>query len=175
MRNPLLRYYGHGDLHFITVSCYRRQPLLGTAGARDRFVTVLDRLRSQYKFLVVGYVIMPEHVHLLLSEPKKGTPSAVLQVLKQEVSRALRKETRKSSPSDAQPPHFWQRRFYDFNVRSARKLQEKLEYMHANPVKRELVQHPGAWPWSSWLYYETGENGLIRIDTIRSGAESGER
>jgi putative transposase len=148
--------------------------LLATPDARDCFVATLDRVRSRHKFLLVGYVVMPEHVHLLLSEASMSTPSTVLRVLKQEVSRSLRKETRKSSPhSRAEPAHFWQRRFYDFNVRSARKLREKLEYMHGNPVKRNLVQHPKEWPWSSWLYYETGQSGLIRIDIVGSGEELG--
>ena len=62
--------------------------------------------------------------------------------------------------------HFWQRRFYDFNVWSAKKLKEKLDYMHANPVKRKLVLHPKAWPWSSWSFYERGESGLIVIDLV---------
>ena len=175
MRNPLRRFYGRGDLHFITFSCYRRHPLLGAARARDRFVSILDQVRSRHKFLLVGYVVMPEHVHLLLSEPKKGNPSKVLQVLKQKVSRALHGRRKKSSPGQlsltfATPPtdavHFWQRRFYDFNVWSAKKLKEKLEYMHANPVKRKLVLHPKDWPWSSWSYYEKGEEGLIRIDPL---------
>ena len=85
MRNPLRRYYGRGDLHFVTFSCYRRRPFLGTRRARDHFVKILNQVRSRYRFLLVGYVVMPEHVHLLLSEPKKGNPSKILQVLKQTV------------------------------------------------------------------------------------------
>jgi REP element-mobilizing transposase RayT len=96
MRNPLLRFYGRGDLHFVTFSCYRRRPYLGTPRARNRFVEVMDQVRSRFTFLLIGYVVMPEHVHLLVSEPKKGNPSKVLQVLKQKVSRALRKHPRKS-------------------------------------------------------------------------------
>ena len=91
MRNPLRRYYGRGDLHFFTFSCYRRWPLLGTAHARNRFVTLLDRVRSQHRFPLIGYVVMPEHVHLVMSEPEIGNPSKALQVLKQNVSRALRR------------------------------------------------------------------------------------
>jgi len=82
MRNPLKRYYGHGDFHFLTFSCYQRKPLLGTPHARDLFVKVLGEVREQYAFLLAGYVVMPEHVHLLMSESESGTPSAVLQVLK---------------------------------------------------------------------------------------------
>ena len=90
MRNPLRRYYGCGDLHFITFSCYRRRAFLGTVRARNRFVKVLDTIRTRHKFLLIGYVLMPEHVHLLMNEPEVGTPSSALQVLKQNVSRTLR-------------------------------------------------------------------------------------
>jgi len=175
MRNPLRRYYGCGDLHFITFSCYRRHPFLGTRRARDRFVRILDEVRDRHGFRLIGYVVMPEHVHLLVSEPGKGTPSKVLQVLKQKVSRALRGRGRKrvagqltlafaASPTEERA--FWQRRFYDFNVWSSKKVREKLEYMHANPVKRKLVVHPKDWPWSSWSYYTRGEEGLIGIDPV---------
>ena len=175
MRNPLRRHYGRGDLHFVTFSCYRRRPLLGTARARNRFVRILDEVRSRHSFKLIGYVVMPEHVHLLLSEPEKGTPSTVLQVLKQKVSRALRGKGTKSVPgqlslafpcSAGDSAAFWQRRFYDFNVYSRKKLREKLEYMHANPVVRKLVIHPREWPWSSWPHYAKGEKGLIRIDGV---------
>ena len=73
----LKRYYGRGDLHFITFSCYRRLPLLDTQRARNLFVRELARVRKEYGFLLPGYVVMPEHVHLLMSEPKKGAPSTV--------------------------------------------------------------------------------------------------
>ncbi len=178
MRNPLRRHYGRGDLHFVTFSCYRRRPFLGTRRARDRFVEILDEVRSRHKFRIVGYVVMPEHVHLLLTEPAKGNPSKVLQVLKQTVSRALRRKPRRSAPGQlslafpeagVHAMAFWQRRFYDFNVWSAKKVKEKLEYMHANPVKRKLVTHPREWPWSSWSYYAEGEKGLLPIDILGGG------
>ena len=82
----LKRYYDNGDLHFITFSCYRRLPLLSTARARDLFVQELARVRAEYGFKLVGYVVMLNHVHLLISEPAKGTPSTVMQMLKQRVS-----------------------------------------------------------------------------------------
>jgi REP element-mobilizing transposase RayT len=90
MPKNLKRYYGRGDLHFVTFSCYRRIALLRTSGARDVFVEALGAIRDRYKFSLVGYVVMPEHVHLLLSEPPKSTPSIVLKVLKQRVARDLR-------------------------------------------------------------------------------------
>ena len=90
----LKRYYGKGDLHFITFSCYRRLPLLKPARARDIFVKELGKVRDEMGFHLLGYVVMPEHVHLLISEPKQGTPSTVLQKLKPRVARKLRKRRR---------------------------------------------------------------------------------
>ena len=65
VRRKLKRYYGNGDLHFITCSCHQREPLLGTSQRRDLFLSVLEGMRIHYQFVVAGYVIMPEHIHLL--------------------------------------------------------------------------------------------------------------
>jgi len=174
LRHPLKRFYGRRDLHFVTFSCYRRRPHLGTARARNRFVRILDEVRLRHAFALLGYVVMPEHVHLLIGEPANGTPSKVLQVLKQKVSRALCGKRNSSGGQlplalaceAGEAPAFWQRRFYDFNVWSANKLFEKLEYMHDNPVKRKLVKHPKDWPWSSWSHYAKQQRGLIAIDPL---------
>ena len=169
-RHALKRFYGRNDLHFVTFSCYRRRAYLGTTRTRNRFVKVLDAVRMRFGFELVGYVVMPEHVHLLMSEPAKGSPPTVLQMLKQRVSRSLRKRGKGNGRQmklfgGAESPAFWQRRFYDFNVWSEKKLREKLLYMHRNPVERRLVEHPKDWPWSSWSSYAKGE-GLIRIDRL---------
>jgi putative transposase len=175
MPKGLKRYYGQRQLHFLTFSCYRRLALLGTTRARNMFVKELRRVRREYGFLLVGYVVMPNHVHLLMSEPKKGTPSTVLQMLKQRVSRKMR-ERKRATPKEqlllrfpkfmAELPQFWQPRFYDFNVYSHKKKKEKLEYMQANPVVRGLVKHPRDWPWSSFSFYAKDEAGLAEIDLV---------
>ena len=162
----LKRYYGKADLHFITFSCYRRLPLLSTAGARDLVVQELARVRAEYGFKLVGYVVMLNHVHLLMSEPVKGTPSTVMQMLKQRVSRKMRScggvpssvleggcRAFRLNEDGQEGKAFWQERFYDFNVYRSGKVKEKLNYMHANPVIRGLVPHPKDWPWSSWSFY----------------------
>jgi putative transposase len=61
------RYYGAGDLHFITCSCYRRQPWLGTPRRRSLFLTTLEQVHRRYQLVVIGYVVMPEHINLLLN------------------------------------------------------------------------------------------------------------
>jgi REP-associated tyrosine transposase len=120
-----------------------------------------------------GYVLMPEHVPLLVSEPKKGSPSKVVQVLKQRVSRAMRGKKRRGSPAQLslrfpnEVGSLRQRRLYDFNVWRGKKLKEKREYLHANPVHRKRVQHPRAWLWSSWGFYAHGESGLVKVDAMK--------
>ena len=85
----LNRCYGHGYLHYITTSCYQRRPLLELASRRDLFVEVLEQVRRRYHFVLVGYVVMPEHIHLLLSEPERGNPSKVMQAVKQGFARRI--------------------------------------------------------------------------------------
>jgi putative transposase len=173
MPSGLKRFYGKGHLHFLTFSCYRRLPLLKTARSRDIFVRELARVREETGFRLIGYVVMPEHVHLLISEPARGTPSTVLQKLKLRVSQKLRKPKKSGGAGQLRlplegepgaPKAFWQARFYDFNVYTSGKKTEKLNYMHANPVTRRLVEHPKDWPWNSWSYYRKGEAGLISMD-----------
>src|SRR5580693_6101661 len=174
MAHKLIRHYGRGHLHFITFTCYRRLPLLRSIRARNAFVQVLGETRDRYGFSLVGYVVMPEHIHLLIGEPARGTPSTVLQVLKQRVSRQLRGNRRTPAEqlklrfaADHALPRFWQLRFHDFNVWSHKKRIEKLQYMHLNPVKRGLVLHPKDWPWSSFSFYSKRQPGLVPIDPVQ--------
>jgi REP-associated tyrosine transposase len=147
----LERRQQEGDLHFVTCSCYHRCAYLASAAARDLFEDALAKTCYRYEFEVLGYVVMPEHVHLLLSEPGKDLLAVGLQALKISVSKR----------SEERP--FWQARYYDFNVFTNAKRVEKLWYMHANPVKRGLVEKPEDWAWSSYRYYLTGEQGRVKI------------
>jgi REP element-mobilizing transposase RayT len=113
----LKRYHGAGDLHFITCSCYRRQPLLGSDQRRDLFLQVLEQVRRRYQFVLIGYVVMPEHVHLLVSEPQQGNPSKVMQAVKLGFAlRVLAQQRRRRKPLQASlfehvPRHIWQALF----------------------------------------------------------------
>ena len=169
--NRLQRYYGAGYLHFITTSCYRRRPLLATARNRDLFLKILEETRRRYEFVVVGYVVMPEHVHLLISESEKANPSVVMQVLKQRFARAVLRTRRARERTQGclwdgrlEERHIWQRRFYDFVVWSGDKRVEKLRYMHRNPVERRLVLEPDQWAWSSFCHYAYGEPGVVMVN-----------
>ncbi len=171
MPKRLKRIVGQGDLPFITFCCYQRRRLLGTVHARNLAVEILRQVRSRYKFALLGYVFMPEHVHLLISESPESPPARVIQVFKQRLSRRMRGKKRTASNqmslrfSNPEDPlrRFWQRRYYDFNVYSRAKIIEKLHYMHANPVREKLVKHPGDWPWSSWCFYH-GRSALLAMD-----------
>jgi len=116
----------------------------------------LERARRWYGFYVTGFVVMPEHVHLLLSEPERSNLAVALQMLKQIVSQKLNEHA--TNP-------FWQPRYYDFNVYREQKLMEKLDYMHQNPVRRGLVTRPEDWTWNSARHYATGEECGVEIES----------
>jgi putative transposase len=111
-------------------------------------------IRRRYVLQVHGYVLMPEHVHLLVSEPKRFQLETAIRALKLSVSKH----------SSHHP--FWLARYYDFNVHSEEKRIEKLKYIHRNPVKRGLVTNPAEWKWSSFHHYLTGETGTVEIESF---------
>ncbi|MGA7218884.1 MAG: transposase [Candidatus Sulfotelmatobacter sp.] len=171
MPSGLHRTYGAHHLHFITTSCYHRLPFLRTVRSRNTLLSVLEQTRERYRFVVVGYVVMPEHIHLLMTEPEVGTPSTVMQVLKQRTARALLPKRKRTNPrqrslfeDELKRRAFWQARSYDFNVWTAKKRVEKLRYMHRNPVKRGLVGAPEQWRWSSFRFYLLNEAGPVRVN-----------
>ena len=166
MPDGLKRYYATGHLHFITCSCYHRKPWLETAPHRDLFLSILEQTRQRYRFVVLGYVVMPEHFHLLMSEPQEGDPSKAMQILKQVYAQRILgpKARGDGGLAPAAPRHVWQARFYDFNVWTEHKRVEKLRYMHRNPVARGLVDQPEQWAWSSFRDYMYGEKGKVRLN-----------
>ena len=115
----------------------------------------MERVRRSYRLYVYGYVVMPEHVHLLLSEPQRDTLADALKSLKQGVSRRL--------IGDAE--HFWQKRYYDFNIRNYPQFVEKLRYIHRNPVKQGFCERQEDWQWSSFRQYATGCEGRVEIES----------
>ena len=156
MPRNLVRYQQSGQSHFVTFSCYRRQPRFDCGSAYDRFVVCLEETRRRFRFYVYGYVVMPEHVHLLLSEPMKGSLADAVHDLKMNFARSLPRR---------HPGPFWQKRYYDRNVRDAEEFMRKLRYLHRNPVKRGLVKEPGEWKWSSFRHYAFREKGVVEIES----------
>jgi putative transposase len=103
----LRRFHESGQTHFLTFSCYRREALFVAGSAKVVFEAALERVRKRHALRVYGYVVMPEHVHLLISEPERAMLAVALKSLKQGVSRRLIGEA----------DHFWQKRYYDLNIR----------------------------------------------------------
>jgi putative transposase len=161
MPRGLVRYQQTGDFHFVTFSCFHRLSHLDSPEARDLFESSLECTRRRYSFVVVGYVVMPEHVHLLVGEPLTGMLAGALQALKLSVARR-----RTERP-------FWQARYYDFNVHTEAKRVEKLRYMHRNPVVRGLVAKPEDWAWSSFRHYATGHEGTVEIESHWAASRRG--
>jgi putative transposase len=156
MPKGLQRFQQTKQLHFITFSCYKRQPFLRTEEAKDTLQQILEQTRNQQGLRIAAYVLMPEHIHLLTNEPATGTLATFLQILKQLTSRELKQPDQKQ---------LWQRRYYDFNVSTTEKFTEKLQYIHRNPVTRGLVTKPEDYRWSSFKHYATGEPGPIEIES----------
>ncbi len=132
MPKGLIRFHQSGQSHFVTFCCYHRRRSFTAHMSCEVFESALERVRRNYRLRVYGYVVMPEHVHLLLSEPERETLADAVKSLKQGVSRRL--------ISDAK--RFWQKRYYDFNIRNYRQFVEKLRYIHRNPVNGGCASAP---------------------------------
>ncbi|PSH04368.1 MAG: transposase [Acidobacteria bacterium] len=154
----LKRYQHSEQCHFLTFSCYQRLPRLRADQLRDLFVECLERTRRSYRFRVYGYVVMPEHVHLLVSESETEVLAKAIQALKISVAQRMRHYAGVGGT-------FWQKRYYDHNVRNYESFVEKLRYIHRNPVKRGLVEKPEDWEWSSFRHYMTAEAGPVEIES----------
>src|SRR5579862_678537 len=181
MPRGLHRYHESGQSHFITFSCYHRKPKFSDRRLYDLFPMRLEAMRRQFQMRIYGYVVMPEHVHLLVSEPEHGTLADAMHYLKLSFSKQVRSLTRaqvsvqtmdanlghqhQHQVRDLQPEPFWQKRYYDRNVRSVREFGVKLRYLHRNPVKRGLVREPGDWKWSSFRHYAFREMGVVEIES----------
>ena len=161
MEGKRIRYQETEEFHFLTFSCYGRRPYLSTAAAMELFLDALERVRLRYLFVVSGYVVMPEHVHLLVNEPRRALLSKAVQALKLSVTMRSRQRP------------FWQAHYYDFNVYNHEKFVEKLRYIHRNPVRRGLVAAPESWMSSSFRHYQTGVRGKVEIESEWTARERG--
>ena len=160
MPRGLRRCQQSGQSHFITFSCYHRQAKLSSPDLCDLFVQCLEEMRRRFAMRIYGYVVMPEHVHLLTNEPKYAPLADAIHFLKLSFAKRLRHR----EPA-AESGSFWQKRYYDRNVRDGEEFTVKLRYLHRNPVKRGLVQDPAEWKWSSFRHYALREVGTVEIES----------
>ncbi len=155
MPSRLKRYQQAQDIHFITFSCHQRLPYLAASESKNIVEQQLERTRARHGARIYAYVLMPEHVHLLINESFAVPLAMFLKSLKQETSRELKGDRRR----------FWLPRYYDFNVKTPETFTEKIQYIHRNPVKRGLVASPERYAWSSYNHYFTGQPGIVEIES----------
>ncbi|MGD0734965.1 MAG: transposase [Terracidiphilus sp.] len=127
----------------------------------DTFLLALEQARHRFEMCVFGYVVMPEHVHLLVSEPAAGLLPSFMQILKGKVSLRARRHAART----LEISHFWQERYFDHNVRNHEGFVTQLRYIHRNPVKRGLCSMPQDWKWSSFRAWALGEDGVVEVES----------
>ncbi len=164
-----------GHVHELTFSCYKRQPLLNLDRAYQYLVPAINIARAKHRFALMAYVFMPEHIHLLLF-PKGETYSisSILKSIKQSSSRRIINHIREKNPSAMkmmqtglkQPKfRFWQDGGgYDRNYWSTDEIWNQVNYIHNNPVRRELVDCVTDWKWSSAKDWILDVDGPLKID-----------
>jgi len=160
MPSGLKRFQQSGQSHFVTFTCHHRQARFNAPTVYDLFVQCLEKMRRRFGMCVYGYVVMPEHVHLLVDEPGRGMLADAIHFLKLSFAKQLR-----SRRDGLDAGAFWQKRYYDRKVRDEREFTEKLRYLHRNPVKAGLVKEPGEWKWSRFRHYALREVGLVEIES----------
>jgi putative transposase len=167
---------GLNTARFVTFSCFHRYHLLRNAGVIEDFLAVVDEIRNARGLLLYGYVIMPNHIHLVLWPPNDLQLGRVIGELKSRAARRILARVRLErlflidrllhGTGEKTSVSFWQRRCYDHNCRTPETVREKIEYCHDNPVVRKLVSEPGQWQWSSYNWYIGKRDVPIRIDTF---------
>lgn len=176
-------YYDLNHLHYLTANISRRARIFDSDRFKLKFTQTLDDLRAELSFRIIGYVLMPEHCHLLIWPSELADPSQIMQKLAERTANFILRNLRQHReypwcqkmlarfelpPSVHHHAHYrvWQRGGYDLNIWSEKKRLEELNYMHNNPVKRGLVAQPGDWPWSSWRFYYLGDRLILALDRM---------
>ena len=177
------RHFEPGQLQFITTSTYRRSQLFTCQRFGWILVETLRPLRQETGFLLIGWVLTPEHFHLLIQPQPAAATVRFMQELKkrsaQEIIAALTRNqhhprcrtllARLRLPPTVHSDAYHrvgQRRYVPFNVFTEKKHMQKLDYMHNNPVKRRLVSSPDQWPWSSFRFYYLNDSSVLTMDRL---------
>ena len=160
-------YDEEGHIQFVTFSCYKRRRLLDDDVAKRIVIGVLASQLAKQKGYCLGFVIMPDHVHAMVWFPEKNQVVHFMKQWKQRTSIQIQKRLKPVFPNyfshtDSSDP-VWQARFYAFNVYSDKKVNEKLDYMHCNPVKAGFVKDMLDWKYSSARWYVNGESVGVPI------------
>ena len=168
-----------GHAHYLTYSCVHGLPLLLRDRSRRWVIEAIGIARDRHACDLFAYVIMPEHVHLLV-RPRRAVydMARLLYDLKRSVSwkaKAWLKESREEAWLNRLTARrgrrkvfrFWQPGGgFDRNIVSEKGIWNVVEYIHANPVRRGLVERTADWLWSSAGFWAGDSNPLLRMDAI---------
>ena len=176
-RKTCRRWNEAGHAHFLTFSCFKRKSFLSKDRSRQWVIDAINKARDRHQFDVWAYVLMPEHVHLLIWPSQQSySVSSILKSVKQSVARQALNFVNKQAPAflksmeDRQPNgtvsyRFWQRGGgFDSNLTEPKTVWQTVEYIHANPVRRRLCSRPTDWIWSSALEMESPGSGVLTLD-----------
>jgi putative transposase len=160
-----LQHYDHfGTVRFTTFSTFRREPAFTIDSVRQLFVDHLSAMRERHHFRLLGYVIMPEHVHLVFWPTDDCMVGRMIGELKSRFARDYFARNPVGGQNDRRV--FWQRRCYDHNCRTPHSVWQKVAYCHNNPVKRGLAGLPSDWKWSSYNWYNGVTDVPIAMDVV---------
>lgn len=168
-------YNDPGHAHELTFSVYRRTRLFDDAVACRCFLAGLDAVRARHGYEVWAYVLMPDHVHLLVW-PKE--PGYRIETFRQAVKGRFARDTLARLEDDGDPRlarfvlqgrrRLWQPGAgYDRNLYSSQALLASVEYIHANPVLAGLAARASDWQWSSAAWYEGLRPVPFEVDPLR--------
>jgi putative transposase len=161
---PRLKHYDSlGTARFVTFCCHHFDPYLLDPLACQILAMQIDAARAKHQFRLIGYVIMPEHVHLLLWPPDDMKLGLVIGEIKSRMARDYFASIGNESPGRRV---FWLKRCYDHNCRCTDVVVEKLNYCHNNPVTRGLVASPRDYTWSSFNWYEGRTDVPLQMDEV---------
>jgi putative transposase len=156
--------------HFLTFTVDRRRRLLDHDHPRRIVLGVLGRLLDEFPARCVGFVLMPDHVHALVWFPQTGRLSGFVHEWKRASSLRIRRWYREEAPHYLAPSgegdRFWQPKYHAFEIHEQARLEEKLDYMHMNPVRAGLVERATDWKWSSARWYASRESVGVPIEWV---------
>ena len=159
-----------GALHFVTFSTYQRRQFLSPDRTRTIVVEVLQSCLERHHAHCCGFVVMPNHIHAILSVAHDSTIAAFLLAWKKTSSFRIKRfyaqeltNYRGLCPKNCP---VWQAKFYDFLLESDKKFIEKIGYMHDNPVTAGLCSTLIDWRWSSARFYELQEDIGVKITQL---------
>ncbi len=176
MNHQLKHFDSDGQARYITFCTHHQLPMLTDAKINQIIISSIKSNRIKYNFKLLAYVIMPEHVHLIIVPDFKSKVGTIIGEIKRESSKAIHiyLKSKNSKLLDNlnvirnRLPRFafWQKRCYDYNCREVKDVWQKVNYCHNNPVKRGLVSDPVRYQWSSAKYYDGQSDKVLEIDEM---------